>query len=162
MNFQDAVSEFGRHFIFLDSIGDVDRAFPASPDALVPAKLFVGDSRRRGTLTLQSQHPIPHRQFEILRRHAWKFRREQILAVELIEIDGRKLTFEAEHGKWKGKALKEPINLPFQIAERLPRISPAKNRHRSTSGTMERITLNSDSYSDHPYGSTKVKAKPVP
>jgi hypothetical protein len=128
----------------------------------VPAELLVGNSRGGRTLTLEGQHSSTHRQFEILGQGSWKFRCEKILIVELVEIDCGKLTFEAEHGKREGEALEEPVNLPFQIAERLPRISPAEDRHRSTSGQENGITPNSDSYSNHPCGSTKVKAKAVP
>src|SRR5579872_1956289 len=120
MNLQNAVGELRRDLIFLNALRNGERPLPASPDPFMPAKLIVGDCGRTRSLALNRQDAAAHAQFEVLGRCSGQFGGEKVLAVKLVQIDGRILPLEANDRKRKGQAFQQPIDLPFEITERFP------------------------------------------
>src|SRR5262249_21361090 len=98
------------------------------------------NSGRRRSRPLDRQDPAADRQFEIFRDDAGKLRSNDKLVVELVEVDRRILPLESEYRE--RQALEDAINMPLQVLERLPRITPSKNGH-CTASAREVQTIHS-------------------
>src|SRR5689334_19638062 len=117
MHPQDAVVKLCRYFFLLDPVGDAERAFPVPPNPLVPPKLIVGNSSRRGAFPSERQNAATEAQLQVRRDGSRKLGRQQILVVELVEIDRRKRPIEARERK--GETLEQAVDLALEVAQRI-------------------------------------------
>ena len=128
MKSQEAVIQLGRHFFVEHFVGEVKRSLPLAGRTFGSAKAFFGDDVAATTLRLDGEHAAGHIQLQILRGHTRQLSGEKVLAIQLVDVDGRERAPQTE--TLECERPHEAVDFSLKVAEGM---SPAKYGHDAIS-----------------------------
>lgn len=130
-NAKDSIGEFGREALFTNAGGKCQRSLPGPSRPFLPAIPIVGNSFGPRPPPFNRQHTVRDQDFQILDSRPRKFRRQQKLIVEFVDIHRWILSAESDSVK-QSHIRQKLIHFALQIAKRIPGLSPTKDGHRIT------------------------------